>query len=331
MTISIYTSIKQTKVSIMTLKVAIQMDPINDINIDKDSTFVLGLEAQKRGYDVYHYLAEDLCLEDGEVTAKARKTTLRREYGNHFTFGDENVIDLKTDIDVVLIRQDPPFDMAYITATHILDHITDNTLVMNNPTHIRNAPEKLLVTHFTDLTPKTLITSNTNALKSFFHKYGNIILKPLYGNGGAQVYHVNEGSAQNLNALLEMFEENYREPIIAQQYMPEARNGDKRIILIDGEPAGAVLRVPAADDARANFHAGGSAQKTTLTDREIEICERIGPTLKERGLVFVGIDVIGDYLTEINVTSPTGLQEINELDGVCLEAQLWDAFEKRLK
>lgn len=314
----------------MSLKVAIQMDPIDNINIDKDSSFVLALEAQKRGYEVYHYLPGALRLENGQVTARAHRMEVRREYGNHFTFSDPQIIDLKTDIDVVLVRQDPPFDMAYITTTHILDHIANDTLVLNNPISIRNSPEKLLVTHFRDFTPDTLITSDQDAIREFYEKHGNVIIKPLYGNGGAQIYHMESGS-KNFNALLEMFEQFYREPIIAQAYIPEARKGDKRIILIDGKPAGAVLRVPADNDARANFHAGGSAEKTTLTNREIEICDAIGPTLQELGLVFVGIDVIGDYLTEINVTSPTGLQEINELDGVCLEAQLWDAFEKRLK
>ena len=219
------------------------MDPIDNINIDKDSSFVLALEAQKRGYTVYHYLATDLRLENGRVTTKAHKMEVRREYGNHFSFEEEEIIDLKTDIDVVLVRQDPPFDMAYITATHILDHITDETLVSNNPTSIRNSPEKLLVTHFQNLTPDTLITSDQSALREFYEKHENVIIKPLYGNGGAQIYHMEKGS-KNFNALLEMFDQFYREPIIAQKYVPEARNGDKRIILIDGEAAGAVLRVP---------------------------------------------------------------------------------------
>ncbi len=314
----------------MTLKIAIQMDPVQNININQDSTFVLALEAQKRGYELYHYPATALCLEDGTVTAKAQKLEVRREKGNHYSLGKDKIINLKDDIDVVLMRQDPPFDMTYITATHILDHIKDYTLVMNDPTHVRNSPEKLLVTHFPELAPPTLITSDRESLLDFYKRYGNIILKPLYGNGGEQVYHIDENSF-NLNTLLEMFGKFYNEPIIAQKYLPEARKGDKRIILIDGDVAGAVLRVPAKNDARANFHAGGSAQKTTLSAREIEICETISPTLKKLGLVFVGIDVIGDYLTEINVTSPTGLQEINLLDNVCLESVLWDAFERRLK
>lgn len=313
----------------MSLKIAIQMDAIADISIDQDSTFVLALEAQRRGYKLYHYLASALCLENGEVTAKANRLEVRREKGNHFTLGDDEIINLHNDIDVVLMRQDPPFDMAYITATHILEHIANDTLVMNNPEQVRNSPEKLLVTYFPELAPPTLITSDEGALRDFYKRHGNIILKPLYGNGGAQVYKMNDNDL-NFNTVLEMFAEFYKEPIIAQKYIPEASKGDKRIILIDGKPAGAVLRVPAADDARANFHAGGSAKKTELTARDLEICTTIAPELKKRGLVFTGIDVIGDYLTEINVTSPTGLQEINSLDGVCLEAQLWDAFEARL-
>ncbi len=314
----------------MSLKVAIQMDHIKSAKIEKDSTFALALEAQKRGHTVYHYLAPDLRLENGVVTAKAQKMEVRREKGNHYTLGADEVINLRDDIDIVLMRQDPPFDMTYITATHILDHVKNDTLVSNDPTEVRNAPEKLLVTHYPDLAPPTLITSDSDAIRQFYAKHKDIILKPLYGNGGEQVYHIDE-KGSNLNAILEMFEEFYREPIIAQGYIPEAKLGDKRIILIDGEPVGAVLRVPVKGEERANFDAGGSGAKTTLTARELEICERIKPILKERNLTFTGIDVIGDYLTEINVTSPTGLQQINALDGVCLEAQLWDAFERKLK
>lgn len=306
------------------------MDSIENIDINKDSSFVLALEAQRRGYTLYHYDVRSLSLENGIVSAQARALSVRREKNNHYNCGGIQKINLKTDIDVVLMRQDPPFDMAYITATHILDHITPHTLVMNSPTDVRNAPEKLLVTHYPDLVPPTLITADHDSIHTFYAKHKNIILKPLYGNGGAQVYHIDENST-NFNTVLEMFAEFYREPIIAQKYLPDARKGDKRIILIDGEAAGAVLRVPADNDARANFHAGGSAEKTTLTTREKEICAKIGPELKKRGLVFVGIDVIGDYLTEINVTSPTGIQEINALDGVCLESDLWDAFERKYK
>ncbi len=315
--------------SLMSLKIAIQMDPIQNINIDTDSSFVLALEAQKRGYSLYHYLAPNLRLENGNVRAKANKLKVRREYNNHFTLGNDEIIDLKNDIDIVLMRQDPPFNMEYITATHILDHLKNDTLVVNDPSSVRNSPEKLLVTYFPDLAPPTLISSDNEALKDFYSRYKNIILKPLYGNGGEQVYHIDE-EADNFNVLLEMFGKFYQEPIIAQKYLPQARDGDKRIILIDGEPAGAILRVPAKNEVRTNLHVGGIAKKTVLTAREIEICDAISPTLKKLNLVFVGIDVIGDYLTEINVTSPTGLQEINALDNICLESQLWDAFEKKL-
>jgi glutathione synthase len=230
---------------------------------------------------------------------------------------------------VVLMRQDPPFDMAYITATHILDHIHPHTLVVNNPSEVRNAPEKLFVTHFDGLLPPTLITSDVQQIKAFREEYQDIIVKPLFGNGGAGVFHIKPGD-ENLNSLLELFSQQSREPLIVQRYLPEVRQGDKRIILIDGEPAGAINRVPAAGEARSNMHVGGRPEASALTDREREICALIGPELKKRGLLFVGIDVIGDYLTEINVTSPTGLQEIGRFDGTCLEAKIWDAIEDKV-
>ncbi len=317
------------KAVLMTLKIAIQMDDIRKMKIKKDSTFVLMLEAQKRGYTLFYYQAPDLSLEDGRVYARGYPATVRREDGNHFTLGEARMIDLRKDVDMVLMRQDPPFDMSYITATHILEHLKGDTLVLNDPAGVRNAPEKILVTHFPDLLPPTLISASAAAIKDFYARHGDIILKPLYGNGGEQIYRI-DSRGQNLNPILEMFAEFYREPIIAQAYIPEAKKGDKRIILIDGEPVGAVLRVPQGSEERANFDAGGIGQKTELTAREIDICRAIGPYLKEHNLTFTGIDVIGDYLTEINVTSPTGLQQINALDGVCLEAQLWDAFEAKL-
>jgi glutathione synthase len=311
----------------MSLAVAIQMDPIESINIDADSTFVLALEAQARGHALFHYLPSDLAFRDGRLYARTRSLEVRREKGNHFTFGTAESIDLST-MDVVLMRQDPPFDMAYITSTHLLEHIHPRTLVVNDPIQVRNAPEKLFVTHFEGLLPPTLITSSREEIDNFRHEHKDIIVKPLYGNGGADVFHITPGD-ENLGALIEMFTQKYREPIIIQRYLPEVRQGDKRIILVDGVAAGGVSRIPAAGDARANFHAGGTAGKTTLTNREREICEAIGPALVERGLVFVGIDVIGDYLTEINVTSPTGIQEINALDGIQIERLLWDAIETR--
>jgi glutathione synthase len=312
----------------MSLNVALQMDPIETINIDSDSSFALGLEAQRRGYTVFHYLPQDLSLRGTALTATARKMELRREKGNHYTKGEDFTLDM-ADIDLVLMRQDPPFDIAYITATHLLEHVGRKTLVLNDPVSVRNAPEKLFVTHFLQFMPPTLISRNTNEIKAFRREFKNIILKPLHGNGGSQIFHITEDS-DNFNALLEMFETTYKEPFMLQQYLPAVRQGDKRIILIDGRPAGAILRVPPAGDVRANLHVGGRAEKTSLTRREEEICAALGPELKKRGLVFTGIDVIGDYLTEINVTSPTGILPINRLNNTCLEAELWDVFEDRL-
>jgi len=311
----------------MSLAVAIQMDPIESINIDADSTFVLALEAQRRGHGLFHYLPRHLAFRDGRLLARARPLQVRRERGNHATLGAPEMLDLAT-VDVILMRQDPPFDMSYITATHLLEHVHPRTLVVNDPVHVRNAPEKLFVTHFDGLMPPTLITSDRDEILAFRREHRDIIVKPLFGNGGAGVFHITEGD-ENLNALLEVFTQLYREPVIVQRYIPEVRAGDKRIILTDGVAVGAVSRVPAAGEARSNLHVGGKAVKATLTTREREICAAIGPALRDRGLIFVGIDVIGDYLTEINVTSPTGLQEINRLDGVMLEKGLWDAIEAR--
>ncbi|MGY9014902.1 MAG: glutathione synthase [Rhodospirillales bacterium] len=312
----------------MSLQVAIQMDPIDSIDIDRDSSFVLALEAQKRGYKLYHYLPEHLSLIDGKVIARARALTVQRKLGDHFTLGDFETIDLK-EMGVVLMRQDPPFDMAYLTATYLLELIHPYTLVVNDPTHVRNAPEKIFVTNFPNLMPATLISRDIDQIVAFREKYEDIILKPLYGNGGAAVFHISPGD-ENLSSLMEMFTERNREPVIAQAYLPDVRKGDKRIILVDGIAVGAINRVPKEGEARSNMHVGGQAFQSTLSEREKEICNAIGPALKERGLIFVGIDVIGDYLTEINVTSPTGLQEINRYDDVCLEATIWDAIENRL-
>ena len=312
----------------MSLAVAIQMDPIEAIDIEGDSTFVLALEAQRRGHGLYHYLPQHLSLKDSRVYAQMRPLEVRREKGNHFTFGEAQSIDLAT-MDVVLMRQDPPFDMSYITATHLLEHVHPQTLVVNDPVHVRNAPEKLFVTHFPELMPPTLITSDKREVVAFREEHKDIIIKPLFGNGGAGVFHLGPED-ENINALMELFTDLYREPIIVQRYLPEVRQGDKRIILIDGRPAGAINRVPPKGEARSNMHAGGRAEASKLTGREVEICEAIGPTLQERGLIFVGIDVIGDYMTEINVTSPTGLQELDRFDGRSIEAELWDAIEAKL-
>jgi glutathione synthase len=311
----------------MSLAVAIQMDPVESINIETDSTFVLGLEAERRGHALFHYLTRDLIFHHGRVLARARRMALRREKGRHFTLGEPATLDLAT-MDIVLMRQDPPFDMAYITATHLLEHIHPKTLVVNDPREVRNAPEKLFVTRFPELMPPTLITSNREAIDSFRAQHGDIVIKPLFGNGGAGVFHIGPKD-ENLNALLEMFTTFYREPIVVQRYLPAIREGDKRIILIDGEPAGALNRVPPEGDARANLHIGARAEKAAISREEREICRAIGPILRERGLVFVGIDVIGGKVTEINVTSPTGIQEIDRFDGTCLEAQIWDAIERR--
>ncbi|WP_044562506.1 glutathione synthase [Azospirillum sp. B4] len=311
----------------MSLSVAIQMDPMHSINIDTDSTFMMALEAQRRGHTLYHYLPQDLAFRHSRLVATARPLQVRRERGNHHTFGAAETLDLAS-VDVVLMRQDPPFDMAYITATHLLEHVHPKTLVVNDPASVRNAPEKLFVTHFPDLMPPTLITSAKDEVLAFRREYKDIIVKPLFGNGGSGVFHVKPDD-ENLGALLETFTQLYREPIIVQKYLPEIRQGDKRILLVDGEPVGAVSRLPQEGEARANFHAGGSAAKTDLTQREREICATIGGTLRDKGLVFVGIDVIGDYLTEINVTSPTGIQEINRLNGGAIESTLWDAIERR--
>ena len=312
----------------MSLAVAIQMDPVEPIDINGDSSFVLGVEAQERGYALWHYLPNALSLRDGKVTARAQRLELRRELGRHYTMGEPEIIDLST-MDVVLMRQDPPFDMAYITATHILEHIHPKTLVVNDPAQVRNAPEKLFVTHFEGLLPPTLISSDKQAILDFRAEHEDVIVKPLFGNGGAGVFHIKPGD-ENLTSLMELFTEFYREPMIIQKYLSDVRNGDKRIILVDGEAVGAIDRVPAEGEARANMHVGGQAIKAGITDRDREICAMIGPSLKERGLVFVGIDVIGNHLTEINVTSPTGIQEINRFDGSKLEAQIWDAIEARL-
>lgn len=312
----------------MTLNIAIQMDPIDTIDIDGDSSFVLALEAQRRGYRLFHYLPQQLSFQDGQVTARAAPLTVRRERGNHADLGQSEVIDLR-DMDVVLMRQDPPFDMSYITATHILEHIHPKTLVVNDPVSVRNAPEKLLITHFDGVMPPTLISNDVTEIRAFREVHKDIIVKPLFGNGGAGVFHLKPGD-ENLNSLLEIFGEMFREPVIAQRYQPEVRDGDKRIILVEGKPVGAINRVPAAGEARSNMHVGGRAMKCDLTVRDQEICDIIGPSLRDQGQIFVGIDVIGDYLTEINVTSPTGIQELNRFDDVCIEAVIWDAIEARL-
>lgn len=312
----------------MSLTVAIQMDPIEGIDIEADSTFALALEAAKRGHSLYHYLPRHLTYDRGTVLAKASPLEVRRKRGDHASLGTAEIVDLKK-LDVILMRQDPPFDMGYIGATHLLEHVHPDTLVVNDPIAVRNAPEKLFVTQFPDLMPPTMITYDPDQIKAFRREYKDIIVKPLYGNGGAGVFHVKPDD-DNLTSLLELFDQALNEPLMVQQYLPAVRAGDKRIILVDGEPVGALNRVPPEGEARANLHVGGRAEQSKLTSREHDICQAIGPVLKEQGLIFVGIDVIGDWLTEINVTSPTGLQEIGRFDGTSLEAKIWDAIETRL-
>jgi glutathione synthase len=311
----------------MSLKVAIQMDPIGPINIDADSTFRIAEEAQARGHELFYYTPDQLSYREGRVMAHGWPLTVRRERGNHFSLGEEQDIDLAA-WDVVWLRQDPPFDMGYITTTHLLDMIHPGTLVVNDPFWVRNYPEKLLVLEFPKLTPPTMIARDLATLKDFKHKHGDIILKPLYGNGGAGVFRLDPND-RNLASLHELFAGMNREPLIAQKFLPAVENGDKRIILVDGEPVGAINRVPAAGETRSNMHVGGRPEKIGLTARDREICAAIGPLLREKGQVFVGIDVIGDWLTEINVTSPTGIQELERFDGTNVAAKIWEAIEAK--
>jgi glutathione synthase len=309
------------------LTVVIQMDPIETVKITADSTFALALEAQARGHKLYYYNPRALTFRDGVVSAVVQSLRVQPVVGAHFALGEPFRYDL-AEADVVLLRQDPPFDMGYITTTHLLERIHPKTLVVNDPREVRNAPEKLFVTTFKDVMPPTLITSDPAEIRAFRVEHQDIILKPLFGNGGAGVFRVKPDD-ENLGSLLEMFAAFYREPIMAQRYLPEVRQGDKRIILVDGEFAGAINRVPAAGEARSNMHVGGRPDPVEPTARDLEICAIIGPELKARGLIFTGIDVIGGYLTEINVTSPTGIQEIKRFGGPDGAALIWDAIEKR--
>ena len=312
----------------MALKVAVQMDPMSTVTMDGDSTFALMLEGQRRGHALWHYEVRHMALRPGAApTALARPIQVQRVAGHLHQFGPAETLDLST-MDVVLMRQDPPFDMAYITATHMLEHIHPATLVVNDPAEVRNAPEKLLVTHFPEFMPPTIITWAPDDIRAFRAEYGDIIVKPLFGAGGAGVFRIRPDD-ENLASLLEMHFARSPEPLMVQRYEAAVRAGDKRVILVDGVARGAVNRVPAAGEARSNMHVGGRPERSALTRREHEICEAIGPYLRDHGLIFTGIDVIGDYLTEINVTSPTGLQEIMRFDGLDLAAEIWDAIERR--
>ncbi|WP_298745459.1 glutathione synthase [uncultured Brevundimonas sp.] len=312
------------------LRVAIQMDPIEAVNIESDTTFLQAMEAQNRGYPVWVYDFRTLALEDGTLSCRARPVTLRPTAGDHVSFGDEVKLDLSRDVDVILMRQDPPFDMAYVTATYLLETVHPATLVVNDPAEVRSAPEKLLVTRFPGLTPPTLISSDPVALADFHRRHGEVVLKPLHGAAGSGVVRL-RADDPNLDALVEIHATGSRDPLVIQKFLPAVAKGDKRIILIDGEPVGAINRVPAKDQVRSNLRVGGTAAPVELTARDREICAAIGPTLRERGLVFVGIDVIGDWLTEINVTSPTGAQQLKRFTGVDAAALMWDAIERRRK
>jgi glutathione synthase len=311
----------------MTLRVAFQMDPIESINIVGDSTFALMLEAQRRGHELHYYMPSDLSMRDGRVLALARQVTVADEKGAHYRLSEPARMDL-AQCDVVHLRQDPPFDMGYITTTHILERLLPGTLVVNDPTSVRNAPEKLFVTMFPQLMPPTLITRSLDEIRAFREEHKDVIVKPLYGNGGAAVFRM-QPEDTNLGALFELFQSTFKEPFIVQRYLPAVRQGDKRIILVDGEFAGAINRVPSAGETRSNMHVGGRAEPTEITAREREICATIGPELKRRGLIFTGIDVIGDTLTEINVTSPTGIREVKRFGGADIAAMIWDVIEQK--
>lgn len=313
----------------MSLYIALQMDPIEHIDINSDSTFRIGLEAEARGHRLFQYTVDKLTYREGRVYAKGRPITLRRDQGCHVDFGDWTNVDL-TVFDIIWLRQDPPFDMGYITSTHLLDRIRNEVMVINDPFWVRNSPEKLMVLDFPTLTPQTLVTRDLAEIQEFRAKHGDIIVKPLYGNGGAGVFHLRPEDS-NLSSLTELFFGISREPVVVQRYLPAVKNGDKRIILVDGDPIGAINRIPAKGEARSNMHVGGRPEKTTLTEREREICTAIGPFLRDKGLLFTGIDVIDGWLTEINVTSPTGLQELERFDGINGATLIWEAIERKLR
>jgi glutathione synthase len=313
----------------MALRVAVQMDPIERINIRGDSTFAMLLEAQARGHTLSYYTPAQMAQAQDRVFARMSPLAVRDELGNHFTLGEAKRVEL-TDVDVILLRQDPPFDLAYITTTHMLERVHPKTFVVNNPASVRNAPEKVFVTSFPDLMPPTLITRDLAEIKDFRAQHGDIVMKPLYGHGGGAVFRVTKDDL-NFGSLYDMFANVFREQWVVQAWLPAVKDGDKRILLVDGQYAGAVNRVPAADDLRSNMVRGGSPKETELTPREREICQRLGPHLRERGLLLVGIDVIGGWLTEINVTSPTGIRAVKNVGGPDIAVMVWDAIERKLK
>jgi glutathione synthase len=312
----------------MPLRVACQMDPIDRIDIHGDSTFAILLEAQHRGHEIFYYTPQNLALDGRDLIAAGHALRVADKVGDHYRLGRRSRENL-AEWDAVLLRQDPPFDMAYITTTHLLERIHPGTLVVNDPAHVRNAPEKIFVLDFLDLMPPTLVTRSMDDVVGFRRNHKDIILKPLYGNGGASVFRIRPEDT-NLGSLVELFQTVFREPFMVQAYLPAVREGDKRIILVDGEFAGAINRVPAEGETRSNLHVGGTAARTELTDREREICARLGPELKRRGLIFTGIDVIGGYLTEINVTSPTGIRQVKAFGGEDIAARIWDVIEDKI-
>lgn len=310
------------------MKIAFQMDPIGAVDINADSSFRLAEEAQARGHTLLFYSPDQLAYQEGRITARGQDMKVQRVAGNPAELGPEREVDL-AEFDVIWLRQDPPFDMHYITSTHLLDRLKGQVLVVNDPFWVRNYPEKLLVLDFPDLTPPTTIARDLQTIKAFKEKHGDVILKPLYGNGGAGVFRL-DANDRNLTSLHELFTGFSREPLIVQKFLPDVSNGDKRVILVDGEAVGAINRVPAKGETRSNMHVGGRPEKIGLSERDQEICAAIGPLLKEKGQIFVGIDVIGDYLTEINVTSPTGIQELERFDGVNIADKIWQAIEAKL-
>ena len=313
----------------MSLKVAVQMDPIQKINIKGDSTFALLLEAEKRGHSLSYYTTDRLAMRDGRVFTTVESLKVRDQAGDHFTLGEARRVEM-SEFDVVLLRQDPPFDLNYITSTHLLERIHPKTLVVNDPGHVRNAPEKIFVTEFSDLMPPTLITRDLAEIKAFRAEHNDIVMKPLYGHGGGAVFRITRDDL-NFGSLYDMFAVTFREQWVVQKFLPAVKQGDKRILLVDGEFAGAVNRVPAEDDLRSNMVRGGSPKATDLTPREREIIARLGQPLRDRGMIFVGIDVIGDWITEINVTSPTGIRAVKNLGGPDAAAMVWDVIEKKKK
>ncbi|MEO9897375.1 MAG: glutathione synthase [Paracoccaceae bacterium] len=309
------------------MKIAFQMDPIDAVDIEGDTTFRLAEEAQARGHELFYYTPDHLAYQAGRITARGQDLQVQRVQGDHAILGDMREVDL-ADFDVVWLRQDPPFDMHYITTTHLLDRLKGHALVVNDPFWVRNYPEKLLVLDFPDLTPPTTIARDIDTIRAFKAEHGDVILKPLYGNGGAGVFRL-DANDRNLSSLHELFTGFSREPLIVQKFLPDVSNGDKRVLLIDGAPIGAINRVPAPGETRSNMHVGGRPEKIGLSERDQYICDAIGPLLKEKGQVLVGIDVIGDYLTEINVTSPTGIQELERFNGINVAEKIWEAIEAK--